>query len=143
MQVVQQLWGASQGDGSDLEGLLISRPALSGAKAPQLQAWARTRQQSQLQHSQPEHSAAAVQPGPQGVQEGAVSGGEDVRWHARGSGVGSQTLLGRQAGQQQLGLPYDFAWALLLERSVFDAPFPHAWLEEWLEGQIRSQQGEG
>ena len=82
-------------------------------------------------------------PQPMAAALAGVSDQSEVKWLVQGSSSSSQCLLQPghgSAGQQGLGLPWDFAWSLLLERSMFDAPFPREWLREWLESHFRSQQ---
>ena len=63
---------------------------------------------------------------------------ESGAWQLHGSGV--YTLLNGAVGaQQRPALPYDFAWSLLMERCVFEAPFAERWVLRWLEGHFRSR----
>lgn len=164
--MVQQLWDAGKGDGSALQGLLtVSRPVTSCARAPAApvdKVLAPRSAQDGLQHAgeqrlphraelpQPVTAALATpdsdqrSPSPLQPMAAALAAASpdrgEVKWLVQGSSSSQCLLQPGSAGQQGLGLPWDFAWSLLLERSMFDAPFPREWLSDWLESHFRSQQ---
>ena len=144
LQVVQQLWGSRRGDGSDLGGVLTARPIrcpLQAAPAAGLPILAPA-----MRHPGPAlpqlHSTELQAPLRQpsllpGMLPLDGSGSSALQWHITGSSSCSRGLLRAVPGDSRLALPWDLAWLLLLERSVYEAPFPQVWVRNWLEAQLR------
>ena len=81
----------------------------------------------------------ALQPICEGDEPDMVGSSEAGPWQLHGSGVHALLSSVDVGTGQRLALPYDFAWALLMERCVFEAPFAERWVVRWLQGHFRSR----
>ena len=100
-------------------------------------------EQTRVLHGVPEGEAEVqvLQPICEADGPDMVSSSESGPWQLHGSGVHALLSSVDVGTGQRLALPYDFAWALLMERCVFEAPFAERWVVRWLQGHFRSRLG--